>query len=263
MRAILAVALAALAVAACGRSEEQAASASQAPAPPPAAGPLTYKKQSTAAEVSLTLPERVGQIHPLYEKLYGEQRAALDEFAEGAVDEIEGLRAAGLPARPYTRTVEYTVTAETPRLVGLRAITFEDTGGAHPNTVLSGLIWDKAQNRVLETKDLFAKGADLEKADQALCEALKAEKRRRIGDDHFNSVFTGCPALATAQTTLGPSMTKGIAGALTALFSPYDVGPYVEGAYEIDVPDAALHSVLNPEFVHDFGGAPAPRPAGG
>jgi hypothetical protein len=261
VRRALPILLGGLALAACERREQQAA----AP-PPPAkvapAGPLAYARKTDIAEISLTLPARVGELPALYARLFGEQKAALDAFAADAAKDLEGLRAAGLPARPYTRQVEYTVAAETPRLISLRVQTFEDTGGAHPNTALSALTWDKQQGKALAPKDLLAQGADSAAADRALCDAVKAEKRRRIGDDSFTTVFPACPTLADAALLLAPSTAAGRAGGLTALFSPYDVGAYVEGAYEIDVPLAAVRTALNPAYATEFAGAPRPRPGG-
>lgn len=252
-RLALACALVAL-TASCDRRQDQAA------APPPAskaatpAGPLTYSRKIPTAEVSLTLPQRVGQLPALYAKLYGEDRKALDDFADGSVEEVESLRAAGLPSPAYAQSLEYTLAAETPRLLGLARLAYLNTGGAHPNTALAGVIWDKATGKVVETADLFSPGADMAAADKALCDAIKAEKRKRIGDDSFNTVFTGCPALVSSQATLQPSGTKDRAAGLTVLFSPYDIGPYVEGAYEIPIPSAAFQSALKPEFAGEFGG---------
>lgn len=262
-RLTLACAVLALAASACERRQQQAAAPAAPPAPAPArpAGPLTYQRTIPTAEVSLTLPEAVGRIPALYARLYGEDRKALDAFADASVEEVESLRAAGLPAPAYAQTFEYSLAAETPRLIGLTRLAYENTGGAHPNSALTGLVWDKTANTVVETAALFAKGADMAAADEALCDAIKAEKRSRIGDDSFNSAFPACPALATSQATLLPSVVKGKAAGLTVLFSPYDIGAYAEGAYEIDLPLAAFQAVLAPDYAGEFAGAPAPRPA--
>ena len=52
------------------------------------------------------------------------------------------------------------------------------------------------------------------------------------------------------------STIKDKAGAVDALFAPYEVGPYVEGPYEIRVPQSQLRSVLSPEYADQFAGDP-------
>lgn len=260
MRFAAALALAILTLAACGKREQAAAPAAPGPAQP--AGPLTYEKKTATSEISLKLPERVGQIPALYAKLFGEGRSALDQFAEGAVEEVEGLRAAGLPATPYARAIEYAVAAETPRLLGLTVSSYENTGGAHPNSGMDGLVWDKAANRVVSAAELFRADADLTSVDRALCEATRTAKRERTGEAAFSGEFTDCPPLKSVSMTLAPSTTRGKAGGLTVLFSPYQIGPYVEGGYEIDLPQAAFRAALSPAYAGEFEGAPPARPKG-
>ena len=45
-------------------------------------------------------------------------------------------------------------------------------------------------------------------------------------------------------------------GGITVLFSPYDVGPYAEGAYIITVPASELEGKLTPDWSARFGGEP-------
>jgi hypothetical protein len=264
MRYAAVAALAALtALSACNRREEAAAPAAPVEIPAPAAaGPLTYEKSTPSAEISLKLPERVGQLPALYAQLFASGRNTLDGFAEGAVGEIEELRSAGLPAQPYGRSIEYAVAAETPRLISLTVTHYENTGGAHPNGSIDGLTWDKATGKVVPTAELFAPGADMTIADRALCVAVRAAKMERTGQAEFSGgEFNGCPPLRSAAATLAPSTVAGKAGGLTVLFSPYQIGPYAEGAYEITLPLAAIRSVLAPAYAAEFDGAPPPAPA--
>ena len=138
---------------------------------------------------------------------------------------------------------------------------YENTGGAHPNGSMRALTWDKATGRVVPPAELFAAGANMAAADKALCDALTAAKTERTGRAEFSGEFTACPRLSQLELTLLASTTPGKAGGLTALISPYQVGPYVEGSYEIDVPLAAFRAALAPAYAGEFDGAPAPKPA--
>jgi hypothetical protein len=250
-----------LALCACGQPEQAPPPAPAAEAPAAPAGPLTYQSSTPAANVALTLPERVGQLPALYAKLYSEGLNSLRTFAEGATGEIEELKSAGFPAMPYEREITYAVAAETPRLISLGVTTYENTGGAHPNGMLEGLTWDKAAGAVVSTEQLFRADADMAGADRALCDALLAAKRERTGDDQISGELSACPPLRTVTATLVPSTVAGKAGGVTALFSPYQVGPYAEGAYEIVVPAQAFATALAPQFAAEFEGEPAPKPA--
>ncbi len=259
MRNSLGLFLAAALLAACGPKPEEAA---QAPPPPTApaepAGPLSYTSKTADAEVSITLPPEVGAIPSLYAKLFSEGRNELDSFAEGAKGELEALRAGGDKPLPYGRSLDYAVTAQTPRLLSLVLNAMENTGGAHPNTLLSTTIWDKAAGKAVAPADLFAPGADMTAADKALCDAIRAAKQTRAGDPALTGELKTCPALTAASLALAASTTPGKAGGLIAVFSPYALGPYAEGAYRVVVPASAVQGVLNPAYADQFAGAPAP-----
>ena len=260
--AFLALVLALGSLAACNRSEPAPEQKAQEPAAAAPAPPLTYKRTSPDAEVSLELPAEVGEATALYAKLYSEGRNTLDAFAEGATAELADLRAAGAPARQLAQDLNYKLTAETPKLIGLELTDFQNTGGAHPNTVVTGLVWDKAAGRLLEAKDLFRPGADLAKANAALCDAIHTAKAARKQTLELSGDLKACPAIDTVSLTLAPSDQVGRAGGLIAVFSPYVLGPYSEGAYRVTVPNTALQGVLAPAYEAGFLGTAPPNPAG-
>jgi hypothetical protein len=132
----------------------------------------------------------------------------------------------------------------------------ENTGGAHPNDSLDGLTWDKASGQVVSQAALFRPGADMAGADTALCQAIRAAKRARTGDEDLSGELTACPALEAVSVTLAPSTITGRAGGLTALFSAYQLGPYAEGDYEIAVPQRAFRTALAGEYLGEFDGEP-------
>lgn len=259
MRNRLTILAVAATVAACGpKPEEKAAEAPAAPAAVQPAGPLTYTAKTADAEVSLTLPEAVGAVPALYAKLFSEGRNELDSFAEGAKGELEELRATGDKPLPYGRSLDYAVTAETPRLLSLVLNALESTGGAHPNTILTTTVWDKAAGKALTPADLFAPGADMSAADKALCDAIHAAKKARVDDPALTGELKDCPKMKDAPLALAASTTPGKAGGVIAVFSPYALGAYAEGAYRVVTPLSAFQGVLSPAYAADFAGAPAP-----
>jgi hypothetical protein len=252
----------ALVAAACGRKAEEAkapAPPAQAAAPAPPAAPLpplTWRSSTRDAEVSLSLPPAVGRIPALYNRLFAEDRNDLEAFVEGAKGELEELRANGEAVRAYGRSLDYAVTAETPRLLSLVRNEVENTGGAHPNTALTSTIWDKQAGKAIAAAALF--GADTAAADKALCDAVHAAKQARAGKPGLDGEMKACPTLKRATLALAASTTPGKAGGVVALFSPYALGPYAEGAYRVVVPADAIRGALAPAYAAEFAGAPAP-----
>lgn len=245
-----------LTLAACERREQAAAPA--APKAAALAGPLIYEKKTDGIEVKLTLPEAVGRTPALYARLYSEGKNALDGFVEGSTEDVEQLKAAGLMQTGYSREIEYQATADTPRLLGLVRNDYEYTGGAHPNSSMQALTWDKATGKSLAVTELMRPGADMAAVDKALCDGILAEKKVRTGEAAIDGEVKACPKLADVSVALERSTVAGKAGGLTALFPPYTLGAYAEGSYEITLPLTVIQPVLSPTYAGEFGGQPAP-----
>lgn len=261
LQLLLLTAAVAASLAACNREREPAAPAASSDpdaliTPADAAAPPGYESKNQYADVSLNLPAEL-RAHPdLHARLYAEEVRRLKQFAEGAQGE---LTEAGAPTdRPkYENTVTLTAAAETSKLFSLKRTSFDYSGGAHPNTLTSGILWDKALKRQIGLADLFRKGADLTALDQALCSALNTAKRARVPDGAsitFDSKPFACPRVASTPFVLAPGDTSGKAAGLTFLIGPYQAGSYAEGAYEIAIPATVFRSLLATAYAGEFGG---------
>ena len=276
---LLSVAVAAT-LTACNRDREPAdapaagaTGSTAAVTPADAAAPMGFEDKTPYADVKLTLPEAIKPQTDLHARLYAEEVRKLRQFTEGA--QSDRTEAGDEPDRPkYENTVTVTAAAETTKLFSLKRTAYDYSGGAHGNTLTSGVLWDKALKRQIGLADLFRRGADLTAVDQALCSALNAAKRARVPDGAsitFNSKPFACPRAASTAFVLAPGDAPGKAAGLTFLIGPYQAGPYVEGGYEIAVPVAVFRSLLVPAYAGEFGGAlvkagdvtpaPAPEPA--
>lgn len=279
-RLLLLTAALAATLSACNRDREPAeapAPAAPAPAaavtPADAAAPMGYESKTTWADVKLTLPEPLKAQTDLHARLYAEEVRKLRQFVEGAQSDL--TEAGAEPDRPkYQNTVAITAAAETGKLFSLKRAAYDYSGGAHGNTLTSGVLWDKALKRQIGLADLFRKGADLTSLDQALCSALNTAKRARVPDGAsitFDSQPFSCPRVAATPFVLTPGTVPGKAAGLTFLIGPYQAGPYVEGGYEIAIPATVFRSLLATAYAGEFGGeltragdvtpAPAPAPA--
>jgi hypothetical protein len=262
MRTALSALLALLALAACDRKPAPAKEAASASATPATGStPLVYERTTPAAHVKLILPASVAATPALYAKLYSEGVNDLNAFADGAKEGYEELKAVGEPIRAFERELNWKVTGETPRLLGLELEEYENTGGAHPNAMLGSLVWDKRTGKALKPLDLMRGDANSLRLDAMVCDALHAAKKARTGSGELQA-DQRCPIFSDVKVTLERSTVAGKAGGLRVLFSPYEIGPWAEGSYELSFPIARLAGDINPDYAAEFGGAPPPEPKG-
>ena len=239
------------AVGACGRED----SAAEAPAAPVASAtadaptPLRFENKDSAVEVAVTFPPELARHPALHRRLYDEDTTAAANFSEGA----RADRAAGADdAPPYGLDIVWGVPAETPRLLSMVREESSQTGGIHPNTSYTTLLWDKAAGKAMTTADLFPPAGHA-RLGRALCRGLDAAKAER-GAPPTGDGFT-CPAFSEARLSLvPPARGRGVATGVTAHFSPSEVGAYAEGSYEITLPAAAIRGALAPAYRAEFAG---------
>src|SRR5690348_5416081 len=153
------------------------------------------------------------------------------------------------------------------RYVSIVRDDYMDTHGAHPNTDVNTILWDKAENKRISIRPFFAETADggptMTAMQKGVIASLRAEKKRRDSSETataewFKSVEP--KLLKIGAVTLAPSTETGKSAGLTFHYPPYAVGPYAEGQYVAFVPWETLKPYLTPEGQRIFGGA---RPKGG
>jgi hypothetical protein len=237
--------------------------------------PLTWSKITRYAEVGLSLPKEVLHSPVLADRLHRGERKGLEAFVAQAGDPDEGVRGEGGPNRGrWSMDVSYSFAAETPRLISVYRHEIEDTHGAHPNSSVGGVVFDKPTDKNLRPLDLLKPGTDLAPLDKALCQAARAAKKARNGGDWTASDDSNfaCPTWKgipdgkggvfkgsnPPEIALAPGTVADRAGGLTFLYGPYAIGAYVEGPYAITVPYAALRNALKPEYAGEFAGQPKP-----
>ncbi len=262
LRILLVTAVAAAALTGCNREREAEAPGARAPVagavvtPADAAAPMGYEAKTPWADVKLTLPEALKAQPDLHARLYAEEVRKLRQFIEGAQGEL--TEAGADSDRPkYENTVVIVAAADTGKLFSLKRTSFDYSGGAHPNTLSSGVLWDKALKRQIGLADLFRKGVDLTVLDRALCSAINSAKRARVPDGGsitFDSKDFACPRVGVAAFVLTPGTVPGKAAGLTFLIGPYQVGSYAEGGYEIAIPATVFRSLLATAYAGEFAG---------
>ncbi len=143
---------------------------------------------------------------------------------------------------------------------------YMDTHGAHPNTDVNTILWDKAENKRISIRPFLTETADngptMTAMQKAIIASLRIEKKKRDSSETataewFKSVEP--KLLKIGAVTLAPSTEAGKSSGLTFHYPPYAVGPYAEGQYVAFVPWETLKSYLTPEGQRIFAGA---RPKG-
>lgn len=180
------------------------------------------------------------------------QRAALVAAAER--DRAAAAKE-GFPYHAHSHLQSWQRVTDTPRFLSLSAEIGTYMGGAHGMQSFDTLVWDRNKATRLKPLDMFTSGAAFDKAaNDDLCAGVERAKAARgvEWNRDTDSVSGKCP-VASAQTIwLGSSDGKKL-DRLTIGIGPYEVGPYVEGSYRIDLPmSAALIHALKPEYRGDF-----------
>lgn len=219
------------------------------PAPAPGVD-LRFHSPLVRIEIRLpVLPEDPELARRLEEEAMADAATFLREVWEEALDPL--VREFPLSPWRVPRELHRTVTLvhEGARLAALRVESWTYTGGAHGLPALDGLLWDRRERRILELADLL----DVEGAKPALLAALstalRREKVRRGIAEPDARVDGETFALAGVTALPGP---QGRGCGLRFLFSPYLLGAFAEGSYELDVPTAVFAPWLRPAWREAF-----------
>ncbi|SCB12565.1 Protein of unknown function [Bradyrhizobium shewense] len=152
------------------------------------------------------------------------------------------------------------------RYVSVLRNDYMNTNGAHPNSDVNTILWDKADNKRISIRPFFTEtadnGATMKAMVKAIIASLRTEKKKRDAsetatDEWFKGVAPSL--LKVGAVTLAPSTEAGKSSGLAFHYPPYAVGPYAEGEYVAFVPWETLKPYLTAEGARNFGGA---RPKG-
>ncbi|WP_061020121.1 RsiV family protein [Bradyrhizobium sp. CCH5-F6] len=148
------------------------------------------------------------------------------------------------------------------RYISILRNDYVNTRGAHPNSDVNTILWDKAENKRISIRPFFTEtadnGATMNTMVKAVIASLKAEKKKRgtsetATDEWFKELAPSL--LKIGAVTLAPSTEAGKSSGLTFHYPPYAVGAYAEGEYVAFVPWETLKPYLTVEGTRIFGGA--------
>jgi hypothetical protein len=139
---------------------------------------------------------------------------------------------------------------------------YMNTGGAHPNSDVDTILWDRLTGKRISIRPFFKETADYGPAMELLAReivlSLKAIKTARgidaAGDmDWYKGIEPKLTKIGAV--TLAPSTELGKSSGLTFHYPPYAVGSYAEGGYVAFVPWDKMKPYLSADGLAMFAGS--------
>ena len=248
------------ALAACGQqpaaSPNQSASQPARPASPPAKA-FTVEEKTDLIEFGFSWPAEAAAIPELAQRFRAEMDKARSELTGNAEQEKARRDKEGFEYAPFMSSTVYETAGQSPRLLSLRVDVGGYEGGAHGNFGVGALLWDRQSRREIQFADLFVEPANRDRLlTQRWCDALNRAREEKRGEPVAGGgLFDDCPRLDDIAAIPTDSDRDGRFDKLLLVASPYVAGPWVEGAYEIELAVTSdLVAGLKAEFQPSFKG---------
>lgn len=267
LRSILLLLTGAAFLAGCGEdapTPAKKAAAAAVPGAPPSSVADAEAKNAAASNVkesndvfdfAYAYPREAATIPDLAAWLDNDRATKRDALIAAAGRDKAAAEKAGFPYRAHSHLQTWQRVTNTPRFLSLSAEIQTYTGGAHGMTSFATLLWDRNRAKQLQPLDLFTSGDAFDAAIRApFCAGIKRAKAAKgiVTEEASDSPFGQCPPASAQTVWLGSSDGRHL-DRMTIAIAPYEIGPFAEGSYKINVPvTAALVGAVKPEFKRDF-----------
>jgi Protein of unknown function (DUF3298)/Deacetylase PdaC len=237
-------------------------------APETAGGPfrLSFNDATSAYEITGEVDPAIAEFDPaLAQRLAGNLAQNASNFAATAKADELSANAETKPGeenwfRGYGYDSTLKVTAQAGDLISIEEMVSTYTGGAHGLYGYGGLVVARGNATPKTLADFVTDKPGFE---SAVKEFLIEEKIKRGYSPDARAQLIGevDDALSSGDTwsdnfSLAASDKPGKFGGITVYFSPYHVGSYAEGSFEITVPYDRLKPMLTPAMAPRFAGVP-------
>jgi len=250
----------------------------------PAAAPQ-ISIQKPYVETTVTVDPALKQFADLFANCLAEGKAWADRVTNDATAQWHSDRSAFRDGMKWSEDREYALRSVVGPYVSVVRSDGTFEGGAHPNQEIDTILWSNTARKRTNIRPFFNETADNGPTMTALAQlarlAVAAEKlskgingyddddipadkltpEQEIKRDNFVAQGVQPALLRLGPVTLAPSTDAGKSAGLTFHYSPYAVGPYVEGPHTVFVPWTAFAQYLSDEGKQLFGGTRPPNDA--
>jgi len=254
-------------LAACSERQQtpaEKAAAAAVPGAPPGGVEDIVAEQSTASNVkesndlvefAYAYPVDAARIPGLAKWLDADRATKRDALVAEARRDQAVAKKEGFPYHAHSHLERWQRITSTPRFLSLSSEIETYTGGAHGMQAFDTLVWDRNRAMRLKPLDMFTSSEAFDRATKDdLCAGIERAKAARgiVWSREPGTPFFDCP-VASAQTVWLGSSDGRYLDRLTIAIGPYEIGPYAEGSYKINLPmSAALVDAVKPEYQRDF-----------
>jgi hypothetical protein len=231
----------------------------------PGLAEVTTSIKNKTAEITIKVDDSLKAYPKLFENLAAEGKVWATKADSEAEMELKELPKRTASTSPWTYERSYNLRSAIGPYISVLRQDYTNTGGAHPNRYMDTILWDRDAGKRISVRPFFNETEDGGPTMMALAKlvrtALVQEKKRRDApvasdpakDDWLRSVKPWL--LKLGPISLAPSTQRDKSSGLSFHFSPYMVGPYVEGDYVVFVPWTDLQPYLSAQGTALFGGA--------
>ena len=207
-------------------------------------------------EFKYSWPAAAARQSALVRYLTQDREKSLAELETETTDAQKEAKENDYPYNAYSSSMKWEKVTELPGFLSLSGEWYTYTGGAHGMSGVNSLIWDKTNEKPLDGTELFTDKSDLDQAVQSeFCDKLDKERSKRRGAPVMRSDDNGFSECIkpSEQTVLVGSSNGTTFDRLTIYAGPYSAGPYVEGAYEINLAvTSAVLAAVKPAYKKNF-----------
>lgn len=215
----------------------------------------SVKESNDLIEFAYAYPREAATIPDLAAWLDNDRATRRDALIAAAGRDKAAAEKAGFPYRAHSHLQTWQRVSNTPRFLSLSAEIQTYTGGAHGMTSFATLLWDRSRAKRLQPLDLFTSGEAFDAAIRdRFCAGIKRAKAAKgiQREETPDSPFAQCPP-ASAQTVWIGSSDGRYLDRMTIAIAPYEIGPFAEGSYRVNVPvTGALVDAVKDEYARDF-----------
>ena len=225
-------------------------------APVRSGGARKVKETGALYDFEYAYPAEAGTIPALKAWLDADLKKQREDLIAEAKDGKADAKTNDYPFNGYSSGLSWSRVADLPGWLSLSGLTYEFTGGAHPNHGYTALLWDKTAGRQRAATELFLSKAAFSAAIRsAFCDLLdrqretkRGEKINRASGDEFDACIDPAESTLILGSTNHQTFDR-----LGVLIGPYEAGPYAEGDYEVNLPvTQAVLDAVKPEFKAAF-----------